>query len=129
LIAENAPIFSLEITPERTENIRETIAALEKIIPITEENKLHFYKQLRYKRNSEGIPIRMKLSEEELAAIALEKHNFPGVDIQARLVRYYPLGDMFAHVLGYIGPISEKDLAYIDPGQYRGAYYIGKNRH
>ncbi len=126
LLADNIPAFSLEITPERVQDLPDTLNAIHAIIPITESERLHFLKRLKYKRRSEGIPIKFKLTEEEVAKFSLEKHRLPGVDIVARLVRHYPKGEFFAHALGYIGPISEKDLEEINPADYRGAYYIGK---
>ena len=126
LLAENVPAFSLEITPERTHDIEQTLNAIDKIMPITEAERKRFYKQLKYKRRYQGIPIRVKLTEEEVAKFSVEKHHIPGVDIVAWLIRHYPFGDHFAHALGYIGPISEKDLKEIDTTNYHGTYYIGK---
>lgn len=126
ILADNVPAFSLEMTPERVENIEQTLDALQNIIPISDSERQRFYKQLKYKKKSEGIPIRIKLTEEEVAKFALEKYHFNGVDVVARLIRHYPMGEPLAHALGYIGPISEKDLETIDAAQYRGAYHIGK---
>lgn len=126
LLAENRPAFSLEITPERTPNLEQTLRAIQAIMPLTDEERRQFAKRLKYKRRNEGIPIRTKLSEEFVAKFSVEKHHLPGVDIVARLIRHYAFGEPFAHVLGYMGPISEKDLTEIDPLHYRGAYYMGK---
>jgi penicillin-binding protein 2 len=126
LLAENIPAFSLTIMPEHIDNINETLDAIDKIIPLSEGERQSFMKQLKYKRNNEGIPLRLKLTEEEVAKFSLEKHHFSGVDIVARLIRWYPLGEAFAHALGYIGPISERDLEHINAAQYRGMYHIGK---
>lgn len=126
ILAENVPAFSLELTPEHIEDLKQTVEELGKIIPISEAEQTHFFKQLKYKRRSEGIPIRVKLTEEEVAKLSLEKYRFSGVDVVAHLIRSYPMGEPLAHVLGYIGAISEKDLEIIDSAQYRGIYYIGK---
>lgn len=126
LLAENVPAFNLEITIARVRNLTETVEALGKIIPLKENEKQHFFKQIKYKKSHEGIPIRRQLTEEEVAKFSLEKHRFSGVDIVARFIRYYPLGEMISHAIGYIAPISEKDLEKIDSAQYRGSYYIGK---
>lgn len=125
-LADNIPAFSLELIPEQNKNIDETLKSVQQIISVTPQDLQNFYKQLKYKRRNEGIPIRLKLTEEEVAQFALEKHNFVGVDVVARLIRHYPEGEQFAHVLGYIGPISEKDLEKIDHVAYRGTYAIGK---
>lgn len=126
LLASNIPAFSLEMTPNKLEDLCETIEALKKIIPITEAQEQTFYKQLRYKRRTESIPVRLKLTELEIAAFSLKKHLFPGVEVVAHPVRYYPSSDLLAHVLGYLGPMNETDLAQIDKIQYRGTYHIGK---
>lgn len=127
LLADNIPAFSLEITPERVENMGDTVQRLQAVLPISEQDLANFNKQLKYKRKSEGIPLRLKLTDEEVAKFALEKHHFTGVDVVARLIRHYPSAEPFAHVLGYIGPISEKDLEVIDAVAYRGTYAMGKS--
>lgn len=126
LLAENMPAFSLELTPKRTANIEETLKAIREIVPYSEAEERQFYKLLTYKRKNESIPIRIKLTEEEVAKFSVEKYRFPGIDVVARLIRHYPLGDEVSHALGYIGPVSEKELSDIDPVNYRGTYYIGK---
>ena len=126
VLADNIPAFSLEITPEHVSNIKETIEELRNVISITDAEVKQFFKTQKYKKRSESIPIRINLNEEEVAAFSLVKYRFSGVDIAANLIRHYPLGEAFAHVLGYIGPISEKELEKIDPAQYRGCYHIGK---
>lgn len=126
LLAENIPSFNLEMTKGRVKNVAEMIEAIDKIIPLTETEKQNFFKQLKYKKSHENIPIRRQLTEEDVAKFSLEKHRFSGVEIVARFIRYYPLGEIISHAIGYIGPISEKDLETIDSAQYRGSYYIGK---
>lgn len=127
IIANNVPSFNLEITPEALlDNLKDTLDDLSKIISISDSERQRFLKQVKYKRKGEGIPIRINLTEEEIAKISLEKYRFNGIEVVPRLIRQYPLGEPLAHALGYIGPISEKDLEQIDSNQYRGTYYIGK---
>lgn len=126
LLAENVPTFNLEITSGRVKNVAETIEAIDKIIPLSDLEKQNFYKQLKYKKSHEGIPIRRQLTELEVAKFSLEKHRLSGVEIVARFTRRYAMGEVLSHAIGYIGPISEKDLEKIDSAQYRGTYYIGK---
>lgn len=126
LLAENLPTFSLEITPSRTKNLTELIDKLSNVIPISENDIKTFRKQLKYKGVHEGIPIRNKLSNEEVAKFSIERHNYPEAEIVGRLSRYYPHGETFAHVLGYLGPISETDLTSIDIAKYRSVHQIGK---
>ncbi len=126
LLAENIPTFSLEITPDRVDDIEGYIKNLSKIINISEANLQDFYKQLKYKSRYESIPLRTKLTEEETAKFAVEKYKFPGVEIVARLSRHYPYGHLTAHAIGYIGTINEHELSSNDIANYRGSYQIGK---
>lgn len=126
LLADNVPDFSLEIAPNMVKDLDGLIAKLSKIIKISENDIKTFHKQRKYKGKFERIPIRNKLTEEEVAAFAIEKYQFPEVDIHANLARFYPHGEAFAHVLGYTGLLSEQDLNNIDQANYRGTYVIGK---
>lgn len=127
LLAENVPNFSLEITPSRVGNLENLISRLNKIIPISENDIKSFHKQRKYKSRFESIPIKNKLTEEEVARFAIEKYTFPGVEVNANLARYYPFKESFSHVLGYIGPISEKEIEVLDPIKYRGTHMVGKS--
>lgn len=126
LLAENQPTFSLDIIPERAVDIQKTLDKIDAIIPLTPQERSQFLKKFRYKRNGEGIPLRFHLTEKEVAKLSIERHRLPGVEIVAQLVRHYPQGEAFAHAVGYVGPISEKDLPDLDRANYRGTYYIGK---
>lgn len=126
LLADNIPDFSLEISPSMVKDVDGLIAKLSKIIKISETDIKNFHKQRKYKGRFERIPIRNKLTEEEVAAFAIEKYKYPEVDIQANLARYYPHGEAFAHVIGYTGLLSEQDLDEIDQSKFRGTYVIGK---
>lgn len=126
LLADNIPDFSLEITPNLTKDLDSLITRLAKIISISETDIKNFHKQRKYKGRFEKIPIRNKLTEEELAAFSIHKYKFPEVEVQANLARHYPLGEAMAHVIGYTGLISEQDLNDIDQTKYRGTYVIGK---
>lgn len=127
LLADNTPDFSLEISPNRVSDLENLIERLAKIIPISEQDIKSFYKQKKYKGRFERIPIRNKLTEEEVAAFSVQQYQFPEVEIQANLSRHYPFGEAMAHVLGYTGLLSENDLTQIDIAKYRGTYVIGKS--
>ena len=127
ILAENMPTFSLEIIPHRSKNLDATIGRLAKIVNISEDEIKIFKKQLKYKGKHENIPIRTRLTDEEVARLSVEKYNFPEMEISASLARHYPYSEVFAHALGYIGPISEEDLKSIDIAKYRGIYQIGKS--
>ena len=126
LLAQNLPAYSLEITPERAGNIDETLAGLKKIVAITQEDEERFHRLRRQRRRFDSIPIRLRLDDEEVARFSVNNHRFPGVEVHAKLLRDYPLGDQTAHVLGYVGRISERDLQQIDVSAYSGTDYIGK---
>jgi penicillin-binding protein 2 len=81
---------------------------------------------MRRRPRFEGLPLRFHLSEEEVARFAINRPHFPGVDIQARLRRDYPAGVLAAHVLGYVGQISEEELQQVDTSNYSGTSHIGK---
>lgn len=126
LLAQNTPSFSLEIVPEQSEPLDDTLAELGKIIALDEENLDRFKVRLRQRHSYEGIPLRLRLSEEEVARFAVNRYRFPGVDIHARLARDYPLGAYGVHAIGYVGRINEEELKTLDSSNYRGSNYVGK---
>ena len=126
VLAENLPSYQLEITPEQIEDMDATLASLSTIVALTENDIERFEKALRRKRPFERIPLRFNLSDEEVARFAVSRHRFPGVDINARLTRHYPLGGTAVHALGYVGRIDERDLQNVDVNNYNGTSHIGK---
>ena len=130
VLASNYSAYTLEIMPSRVGNLEETIAALEQVVDIQPRDKRRFKRLREEARNFESLPIRTRLSDEEVARFAAQRFRFPGVDIKARLFRSYPNGELGSHVVGYIGRINraEKDdiEAGDDAGNYRGTDYIGK---
>ncbi|NOY62097.1 MAG: penicillin-binding protein 2 [Gammaproteobacteria bacterium] len=127
LLAQNTPSFTLEITPERVADIDATVAALSKLIEISERDISRFRKFLQQKRRFESVPLRFQLNEEEAARFSVNRHRFPGVDIKARLSRYYPMGDLVAHSVGYVARINVKELQQLtDPSNYSGTTHYGK---
>ncbi|MCJ1884617.1 penicillin-binding protein 2 [Pseudomonas sp. LA21] len=127
IIADNRPSFSLTITRERTENLQETLKALVDILGLTEEDQAIFEKRMKQgRRPFEPVPIMFELSEEQIARIAVNQYRLPGVDVTAQFVRHYPLGEHFAHSVGYVGRINEAELKKLDPVAYSGTHHIGK---
>lgn len=126
LLAENKPIFNLVVTPDLVRNMPETIKALSKIIKIDQEDLKQFERQRRLHHRFEPIPLRVKLTEEEVAKFSIERYHFPGVSIQAQMIRYYPKGDAFAAIVGYMGRINERELQTVDPVNYSASNFIGK---
>lgn len=127
ILAENRPTFSLEIIPEQAKRpLPELIAQLRRHIQISEYEEERFFRTLKQKYRFHRVPLRYQLSDREVARIAVMRHRFPGVHINAALSRYYPLGEYTAHTVGYVGRISETDLDRIDPINYSGTRHIGK---
>ncbi|PLX60469.1 penicillin-binding protein 2 [Sedimenticola selenatireducens] len=127
ILAQNLPTHSLEITPERVKDLDWTLQELGKLISISDNDRKRFNRLKSHQRRFESIPIRVQLSDEEVARFAVNRHLFPGVDIQAKLLRDYPLKDVTAHILGYVGRINKRELQTIDNSSYSGTTHIGKN--
>ena len=131
VLATNYKAYTLEITPSRTGRaIDDTIDAIAEVVEITPRDRRRFKRMREDSRSFESLPIRTRLSDEEVARFAAQRYRFPGVEIKARLFRHYPLGESGAHVVGYIGRINPKDKERIedsdDAANYRGTDYIGK---
>ena len=130
VLATNYSAYTLEITPSKVTNLEETIAALGELIDIQARDKRRFKRLREESKNFESLPIRTRLTDEEVARFAAQRFRFPGVDIKARLFRNYPNGELGSHVIGYIGRINQAEKEVIDEsdehGNYRGTDYIGK---
>lgn len=126
LLAENVPVFSLDVIPDRVKNIQATLQDIAKIISISDIDLEAFNKQLKTHRRFEHIPLKPKLEEVEVAKLYMEKYRFPGVAVTARLMRYYPFLDSMSNVIGFVGRINEHDLKTIDLANYSATNYIGK---
>ena len=130
VLARNDSGYTLEISPSRVNDLGDTIDLLSKIVTIGSRDIARFKKLLAETRSADSLPIRTRLSDEEVARFAVNRFRFPGVDIRARLFRSYPLGDSASHVIGYIGRINEDDQEHLDElgvaSNYRGTDTIGK---
>ena len=131
VLARNYSAYTLEITPSKLEEDLEfVIDELARIIDIQARDRKRFKKLMEESKSFESLPIRTRLSDEEVARFAAHRYRFPGVDIKARLFRDYPLGELASHVIGYIGRISQKDKDRIEEAEdaenYAGTEYIGK---
>ena len=132
LLATNYSAYTLEITPSKVGNTEQTIDALASVVDITARDRKRFKKLLEESRNFESLPIRTRLTDEEVAKFAVQRYRFPGVDIKARLFRNYPFGEAASHVIGYIGRVNQAekksmdDWSDEDQTNYRGTEYIGK---
>ena len=127
VLAENLPAYRLEIVPEQVEDMQALLQSLTELVNIREHDLKQFTKALRQKRTFDNIPLRFHLDDHEVARVAAIQHRLPGVEIVASLNRHYPLGNNFAHVLGYVGRKDAQDLKDIDTTNYLGTSHIGKS--
>jgi penicillin-binding protein 2 len=128
LLAENRPVFSVTLVPERVDQMDQTLARLQQLISVSEEDLERFRRRLDERRRPfQALPLRYDLNEAEIARLAVNRHKLPGVEVAAELVRYYPHGVLTAHALGYVGRINQQELQRIDPVNYAGTNYIGKS--
>ena len=130
VLAQSYSAYTLEITPSRVKDLDETIDRLAGIVDIQPRDRKRFRKQLEEAKNFESLPIRTRLTDDEVARFAVNRYRFPGVDIKARLFRNYPFGEVASHVVGYISRINDKDNERIagweETANYKGSDYIGK---
>src|SRR5690349_12311768 len=130
VIARNYSGYTLEIFPRRVRNLERTIDELTQYVDITGRDRARFRKLLQETRNAESLPIKNRLSDEEVAKFAANRYRFEGVEIKARLFRQYPFGDVGSHVIGYMGRINQQDQQKLEDdgvaANYRGTDYIGK---
>jgi penicillin-binding protein 2 len=132
VLATNFSAYTLEITPSQVEDLDATIEALQQVVDIHPRDKRRFRKLLDESRSFDSLPLRTRLSDEEVARFAVQRYRFPGVEVRARLIRSYPNGEVASHVIGYIGRINQREKEAIeewpeeDQANYRGTDHIGK---
>jgi penicillin-binding protein 2 len=131
VLARNYSAYTLEVTPAKIKDLDALIEQLNLIVEITPRDRKRFKKLLEDSKKFESLPLRTRLSDEEVARFVANRWRFDGVDVQARLFRQYPLGETASHVIGYIGRISQKDAERIEEDEelaanYAGTNYIGK---
>jgi penicillin-binding protein 2 len=126
VIAENTPAYQLELTPEQVTDVGGTLRRLAAVGLLDGEQVPALERLIRAGRKFQAVPLRLSLSDEDIATFAVRQHEFPGVEIQTRLARWYPLGTSAVHALGYVAAISEEDLKHIDRDEYAGSALIGK---
>ncbi len=128
LLADNIPTFNLEITPEQVEDMAATLDTIAGLIRLSGEERARFEQALASQRtlSFEPLPLRYKLTEEEVARLMVNRHRLPGVEIKSRLMRYYPLGTLTAHTVGYVGRINATEQESLDEVNYAATHHIGK---
>jgi penicillin-binding protein 2 len=130
VLAHNHSGYTLEITPSKVDDLEATINDLATLVDIQPRDRKRFKKLLAESHNFESLPIRNRLSDEEVARFAAQSYRFPGVEIKARLFREYPYNEETSHLIGYIGRITDSDIDQLEEddnmANYRGSDYIGK---
>ena len=130
VLATNYSAYTLELTPSKIDDVDDTINALAEIIPITEADRRRFNRLRQDSRSFEAVPLRSRLSDEEIARFSAQRYRFPGVAINARLYRYYPYTESASHLIGYIGRINQREKEAIEDSDladnYKGTEHIGK---
>ncbi len=130
VMARNYSAYTLEISPGKAGDLEKTINELESVVEIRPSDRARFKRLMIEAKGADSLPIRTRLTDEEVAKFAVNRYRFPGVDIQARLFRQYPLSELASHVTGYIGRINDRDVERIaDAGlaaNYKGTDHIGK---
>ncbi len=126
LLAENVAAFRLEIIPEQVPDMDALLDDLIATIGVNDDDIVRFKALRKGKRSYESLPLRLKLSEEEIARFAVNRWRFPGVDVVPYLTRYSPKGKEFGHLVGYVGRIDARDLERLDASRYAGTTHAGK---
>lgn len=127
ILADNIPVYALEIIPERIKNMTLTLQKLQDLLPsITEDDIDNFLRAKRENRSYESIPLKLHLTQDDVATFASNQYLFTGVSIKARLMRFYPLANAAAHVVGNVGRINTQELQHVDSINYRSTNFIGK---
>ena len=130
ILANNYSAYTLEITPAKIgAKLEDVIEELSQIIEITPRDRKRFKKRMEETKRFESIVLKAKLTDEEVARFSVQRYRFPGVEVQARMFRQNPLGDVASHVIGYIGRMSQKDLDNLpeeEETNYQGTTHYGK---
>ena len=132
LLAHNYSAYTLEIRPDKVEDLDALVDNLSTLIEISPKDRRRFKKLMDESKSFESLPIRTRLSDEEIARFAAQRYRFPGVEMNARLFRHYPQGEVFSHVVGHIGRINQRELDELEResderlANYKGTDYIGK---
>jgi penicillin-binding protein 2 len=132
VVASNQPAYQLELVPEEVPgwpaqvNVRRTLQSLAALGLLRTEEIDELLRTIASSRSFDSVPIRLRMSDDDVARFAVRRFEFPGIDIKTRQTRWYPNGDLAVHALGYVGAISEEDLKHIDRAAYAGTALIGK---
>ena len=126
LLADNVPAFRLEVIPEKVPDMQAMLNELGTVVPLGQDDIDAFKKQLAQSRRFDSVPLKLHLTEDEIDRFAVNRWRFPSVAIVPYLTRHYPLGPLFAHVVGYVSRIDADDLDRLDPDEYKGTSHVGR---
>ncbi|MGH8191716.1 MAG: penicillin-binding protein 2, partial [Rhodanobacteraceae bacterium] len=126
LLADNVPAFRLDVLPDKVKHMDAMLERLSMVVPLTPDDIRRFKQSLKQHRSFEQVPLKFRLTESERDRFAIDQWQFPGVSVAPYLTRNYPYGAEFAHVIGYVGRIDEKELKRLDPDRYAGTTHVGK---
>ena len=126
ILADNTPNYQIVVTPSQVKDIPALIESLSEFIDIKEHELERFKKTVKRQQSFQQTPLKLNLSDEEVAKFAVNQHRYAGVQIAAHSTRYYPQKHSFAHALGYVGRINEKELGRLDKQKYQGTSHVGK---
>jgi len=126
LLADNVPAFRLEVIPEKVPDMQAMLNELGTVVPLGQDDIDAFKKQLAQSRRFDSVPLKLHLTEDEIDRFAVNRWRFPSVAVVPYLTRHYPLGPLFAHVVGYVSRIDADDLDRLDPDEYKGTSHVGR---
>jgi len=130
VLAQNYSAYTLEIVPNKIQNLEAALDELATIIEITATDRQRFKKLLKESKRFKSLPIRSRLTDVEIATFAANRYRFPGIEIKARVLRQYPEKEIVSHIIGYISRINDQDLEQLERNEelnnYRGSQHIGK---
>ena len=124
VLARNYSAYTLEITPSKVADLEATIEALSALVDIQPKDRKRLKKLMDESKSFESLPIRNRLSDEEVARFIAQRYRFPGVELKARLFRDYPMGRFGSHIVGYIGRINDRDLERIEDSEEIGRAHV-----
>ncbi|OED45862.1 penicillin-binding protein 2 [Endozoicomonas sp. (ex Bugula neritina AB1)] len=126
LLAMNRSSHILAIVRERVDDMNALLADIGQLVPLTDNELKRFNQKVRRRRPFEPVPLKFNLTDEQMSRVAVNQFRLPGVEVNAELVRFYPEGDIYAHSVGYVGRINDRDLRSLDPSLYSGTHTTGK---
>jgi penicillin-binding protein 2 len=126
VVAGNQPAYQLELVPEEVPDMKGELKGLVELGLLRREELNDLTRTIRSRRSFDSVPLRLRMSDEDVGRFAVHRFDFPGFDIKTRQTRWYPNGDLAVHALGYVSAISEQDLQHIDRAAYSGTAVIGK---